>query len=183
MTENVGSWAYFMYSQNTLKEIKGLNNLCFNGSTSFVFFMYDARSILFGAAGSDTNFGSDSFDNPLNTNLSFSSAFYNVSYYGDGGDFTNAHPPNISNWDMSSAGTTLSMFTGSQYNAGVVISNWDLSGITTAGGMFYAFCNVSRPTTVTTQFNNISSNCTSFVNTWRGSGVTNAIFNSNCDLS
>lgn len=183
MTENVGSWGYFMYSANTVKEIKGLNNLCFNGATSMVYFMYDTRSLLFGTSGSDTNFDSDSFDNPLNTGLDFGSAFYNSSYNGDGGDFTNANPPNISNWDMSSAGTTFAMFTGAQYNAGVDISNWDLSGITNAGQMFYSFCNVSRPTTVTTQFNNISSNCTSFVNAWRGSAVTNAIFNSNCDLS
>jgi len=183
MTENVGSWAYFMYAQDYLKEIKGLNNLCFNGSTSFLFFMYNARNLLLGAAGSDTNFGSDSFDNPLNTGLSFSSAFLSLSYNGDGGDYTNANPPNISSWDMSAAGYLNGMFQSCQFNAGVDISNWDLSGITSAGAMFYAFCSISRPTTVTTQFNNISSNCTIFVNCWRGSGVTNAIFNSNCDLS
>jgi|TARA_E500000305_G_scaffold79801_2_gene65541 hypothetical protein len=185
MTENVASWAYFMYSTGKLKEIKGLNSLCFNGSTSFVYFIFNAVDFKFGAPGSDTNFASDSFDNPSNTGVSCGNAFSGTgsNIINTGGDYTDAYPPNVSNWDVSGINNMASMFYGCQFNAGVDISNWDLSGITNVNSMFYAFCNNSRPTTITTQFNNISSNCTSFVNCWRASAVTNAIFNSNCDLS
>ena len=59
-----------------------------------------------------------------------------------------------------------------------------MSGATSIATMFYGFCNTSRPTgTITTQFNNLSSNLTTIANCWRGSAVTNVIFNSNCDLS
>ena len=183
MTENVTNWAYFGYAARGIKQIIGLNNWKFNSGTNFFFFMYDMRSLLFGPPGSDTNFASDAFDNPSNTNLSFVQAFYLTGYNGDGGDHTNSYPPNVSNWDMSAAGDITGMFYSAQYNAGVDISNWDMSGVTNCNQLFYNFCNVSRPTTVTTQFNNLSSSCTSFINCWRGSGVTNAIFNSNCDLS
>lgn len=183
MTENVTSFAYFGYAARGIKQIIGLNNWKFNSSSNFFYFMYDMRSLLFGAPGSNTNFASDAFDDPSNTNISFGRAFYLTGYNGDGGDHTNAYPPNVSNWDMSAAGNIEGMFYQAQYNAGVDISNWDMSGVTTCATLFYNFCNISRPTTVTTEFNNLSSSCTSFVNCWRGSGVTNAIFNSNCDLS
>ena len=183
MTENVGSWAYMGYTARNIKEIKGLNNWKFNSSTSFVYFMYDMRSLLFGPAGSDTNFASDSFDNPSGSNLDFRGAFYLGSYNGNNGDFTNAHPPNISNWDMSVASIFNQTFSNVQYNAGFDMSNWDMSSATDCTSMFYAAYATSRPDTVTTVFNNLSSSCTSFVNCWRGSGITNATFNSNCDLS
>ena len=183
MTENVSTWAYMGYSARQMKQIKGLNNWKFNSSASFVYFMYDMRSLLFGPAGSDTNFGSDAFDNPSNSNINFYGAFYLNSYNGDGGDYTNAHPPNISNWDMSAIGSFDQAFSNAQYNAGFDMSNWDMSNVTDCSEMFYAAYATSRPTTVTTVFNNLSSSCTNFTNCWRGSGVTNVIFNSNCDLS
>ena len=168
MTENVITWAYMGYAARGIKEIKGLNNWKFNSSTSFVYFMYDMRSLLFGPAGSDTNFASDAFDNPSGSNVSFYGSFYLNSYNGDGGNYTNAHPPNISSWDMSAGGSFSYAFQNVQFNASVDISNWDMSNATDCTGMFYAAYSISRPTTVTTQFNNLSSSCTSFVNCWRG---------------
>ena len=183
MTENASSWAYFAYSQTNLKQIKGLNNLKLNGCTSLVFFLYNTRKLLFGPPGSDTNFASDAIDNSVGGGVRFDSSFYNTSYNGDNGDHTNAYPPNMVNWNMSRFGAFNSMFQSAQFNSGIDISNWDMSGATSIANMFYNFCSISRPTTVTTQFNNLSSILTTVANCWRGSAVTNAIFNSNCDLS
>ena len=184
MTENAAIWSYFAYSQRGIKQIKGLNNLKLNGCTSAVYLLYNNRKLLFGPPGSDTNFASDAIDNSVGTNVRFDNSFYSNSYDGDDGDHTNAYPPNMTNWNMSRFGNFQGMFYGAQYNSGIDISNWDMSGATSITNMFYNFCQISRPTgTITTQFNNLSSNLTTIANCWRGSGVTNAIFNSNCDLS
>lgn len=183
MTENVGSWAYFMYAQAAIKEIKGLNNLCFNGSTSMTYLMYEARDFLFGPPGSDTNFASNSFDAPTGVNLNMNITFATVSYNGDGGDYTNAYPPNVGNWDMSEVVNVTQMFYSSQFNAAPDISSWDLSKVTTVASMFYGFGSVSKPTEQTVTFNNLSSLCTGFTSTFRVAAIRYLVFNSNCDLS